>query len=710
MNLYKICYSFTLILLIPFFSTAQNQWQVSSPSGNLQATLSLDANGFLNYMVHYVENSVSTQIIKPSSLGVERADVNFFNSLIFESTSTQVIDENYSMISGKKKNLRNYANEMTVNFVKGTKRIALIFRAYDEGIAFRYYFPETSSTIYTVRGEYTKVGLASSSGKAWLQPYDTVPYYETRINEYNIGQDSPNEAGWSFPALFNTNNYWVMFTESDVNRSSYVSHISRFTGSGTYKVDPPIQADFKPGTPNSASSTLPWALPWRVLIIGKTAGTIVESSMVTHLATPQSAATDSTWISSGVALWSWWSDLGSPTNYQRQREYIKAADSLGLNHVVVDGTWDVMGETNFRKLISYGDSLNVKIWNWYDAGGLCEQLNQTDCDFMRDRNRRRAEFAKIHSWGVVGIKLDFFISDKQEYIKLYFDILEDAAEFHLMVLMHGCTIPQGWQRRFPNLMSSEAVEGNEMLLFREDFRNDSPHHNVNVAFVRNVIGSVDFTPGVLSTDRVYHNTTTAHELALLSVLETGFTTLADRYQSYLQLPVIAKDIIGKTPVAWDETKFIEGIPDNYIILARRKGDTWYISGINGKSTTRSVTISPTFLQAGSYQKQMLTDGADARQINVSQTNFQSGSQIPVTMLPYGGFTIVLKTNCPNVLTIVQGISTLTMPYTAQEIQASNIVNSGANTTYSANKFVQLNAGFSAQTGSVFKAEIGGCTN
>ncbi len=711
MNLRRHCCSILLLLLTFALNiSAQNQWQVTSPNGNIQAKINLNEFGILFYSVDYVENSVNTQVIQSSILGVERADESFFGSLVFESIVSQTINENYSMVSGKQLNLQNHANEVNITFVKFGKKISLIFRAYNDGVAFRYYFPETSSTVYTVRNEYTRVKLASSVGKAWMQPYDAVPYYERRLNEYNIGQDSPNDAGWAFPALFKTNNYWVLISESDVSRNNYVSHINRYVGSGDYKIDPPIQDDFKPNSPNSATSTLPWALPWRVLIIGKSPNVIVESSLVNHLATPQSPTTDVSWISSGIALWSWWSDLGSPTNYQRQREYVKAADSLGLKHVVVDGTWDEMGETNFKNLIHYGDSLGVKIWNWYDAGGLCEQLNESDCNFMRDRNRRRAEFAKIHEWGVAGIKLDFFMSDKQEFIKLYFDILEDAAEFKLMVLLHGCTIPQGWQRRFPNLLSSEAVEGNEMLLFREEFRYDSPHHNVNVAFTRNVLGSIDFTPGVLSIDRVFHNTTTAHELALLSVFETGFTTLADRYQSYLQLPAIAKEIIGKVPVAWDEIKFIEGIPDDYIVLARRKGDAWYVSGINGKNSQRNITITPTFLQTGNYQKQILTDGADARQISVNQENFQSNGQIPITMLPYGGFTVVLETKCPNALNIVQSINAPTVPYTAHEIQASNIVGAGGNTVYSANKFVQLNAGFSAQTGSVFKAEIGGCVD
>lgn len=708
MVLFRCC-----VLLLLVFSlniSAQNQWQVTSPNGHLQAKVSLNEFGILFYTVDYIENSVNTQVIQSSMLGVERADENFIGNLTFESLTSQVINENYSMVSGKQLRLQNFANEITLTFVKFGKKLSLIFRAYNDGIAFRYYFPETSTNNYTVRGEYTRVKLASSVGKAWMQPYDAVPYYERRFNEYNIGQDSPNEAGWAFPALFNTNNFWVLVSESDVSRNNYVSHINRYVGNGDYKIDPPIQDDFKPNISNSASSTLPWALPWRLLIIGKTPSTIVESSLVNHLATPMSSTTDTSWISSGIGLWSWWSDLGSSSNYQRQRENIEAANNLGLKHLVIDATWDRMGETNFRELISYGNSLGIKIWNWYDAGGLCEQLNEPDCNFMRDRNRRRAEFAKIHEWGVAGIKLDFFMSDKQEFIKLYFDILEDAAEFKLLVLLHGCTIPQGWQRRFPNLVSAEAVEGNEMLLFREDFRYDSPHHNVNVAFTRNVLGSVDFTPGVLSTDRVFHNTTTAHELALLSVFETGFTTLADRYQSYLQLPAIAKDIIGKMPVAWDETKFIEGIPDNYIVLARRRGDTWYISGINGKDTSRDIVIIPSFLQAGNYQKQMLIDGADARQVNVSQENFQSSGQIPIRMLPYGGFTVVLKTSCPNELNLVQGINTITIPYTAQTIRASNIIGGSANTVYSANKFIQLNAGFSTQTGSVFKAEIGGCTN
>ena len=307
----------------------------------------------------------------------------------------------------------------------------------------------------------------------------------------------------------------------------------------------------------------------------------------------------------------------------------------------------------------------------------------------------------------MGIKVDFFMSDKQESIKLYFDILSDAADYQLMVLMHGCTIPQGWQRRFPNLLSSEAVQGAEMLLFKEEFRSTSPPHNVNLVFTRNVIGSVDYTPGVLSIDRVFHNTTSAHELALLSVLETGFTTLSDRVASYLALPAIAKNIISNMPVSWDETKFIEGLPEDYVVLARRKGSTWYVSGINGKNSARSITINPTFL-SGSYEKQTLLDGVDARQISVSQEIYQSGNQISVNMLPYGGFTLVFQSKCLNILTLVNTINSTVSPYKAQQIDATNQLTLGANVIYSANKAVLLNAGFSAQTGSIFKAEIGGC--
>lgn len=707
MKFCKIVFAALYLLYLSPCTLAQNQWQVLSPNGNLQASVNLDMNGFLYYKVDYIENNVAEQVIKPSLMGVKRADETFLSNLVFEDISTQIIDENYSMISGKQTNLRNYANEMSIRFIYNNKKLVIIFRAYNDGVAFRYYFPETSHTNYTVESEYTRVNLASTNGKAWLQKYDNYPYYEDRFREYNIGEESPNEAGWSFPTLFNPDNYWVLFTESDVNRNAYVSHFNRYAGEGSYKIDNPFQNDPKPGIANSATSTLPWALPWRVLIIGKSPSTIIESNLVNHLASP-TTITNTSWISSGVAAWSWWSDLGSPTNYPRQREYVEFANNLGLHHVVVDGSWEQMGETNFKNLIKYGDSLSVKVWNWYDAGGLCEQLNQSPCDLMRDRTKRRNEFAKIKAWGVAGIKIDFFVSDKQDFIKLYFDVLEDAAEFQLMVLMHGCTIPQGWQRAFPNLLSTEAVEGEEMLLFRESFRTESPAHNVNLVFTRNVIGSVDYTPGVLSVDRVFHNTTSAHELALLSVLETGFTTLSDRAGSYLALPAIAKNIIGNMPVSWDETKFIEGMPADYVVLARRKGETWYISGINGKNASRSITINPTFLSSANYQKQTLLDGADARQISVSQENYQSGTQIPITMLPYGGFTVVLKTKCLNNLHITQTINGVTSPYKALQIEATNQINAGGKTNYSANKHVLLNTGFLAQTGSVFKAEIGGC--
>ncbi|MFN3848569.1 MAG: glycoside hydrolase family 97 catalytic domain-containing protein [Spirosomataceae bacterium] len=698
-----------LITLIPFYTLAN--WQVTSPNGKIRANLFLNSSRTLYYNVEYIENNQVERVIDDSKLSIHRDNAFFWFELGFVSASTQTIDENYSMITGKKSNLSNNANEITLRFT-GFQTSALVdisFRVYDDGVAFKYHFPETTGYSLTVFHDQSEVKLPTG-GQAWLQPYSGVPYYEKRYSEYQIGQYGPNangESGWCLPALFHTQNHWILVSESNITERNHISHLDPNANDNTYRFTPPIQDDLT-NYPNTISTRLPWTSAWKVIAIGKTPHAIIESNIVNHVSTP-SVVSNTSWIKPGRATWSWWSDLGSSANVQRQKDYANLAHTLGLPYLVIDGTWETMGNTNFANVVRYADSLGVKVWVWYDAGGLCDQIGG-DCNLMRDSTRRRAEFARIKQLGVVGIKLDFFKSDKNTAVKQYLDVFKDAATYELMLNLHGCTIPVGWQRTYPHVLSFESVMGAEMLLFNEQFRQDSPPHNVNLAFTRNVVGSMDYTPGVLSTNRVEHNTTSAHELALCSIYEAGFTALPDFVQSYLDLSATAKSVLGGIPAAWDETRFIEGQPNDYVVLARRKGKDWYISGINGKNSPRSVTLNPTFLQQATYQKQTVLDGSTARQITSTDEVYNPANPVTINMLPYGGFTVVFKLTCLDNLLISSTLSQPNPPYKARSIEANNIIQSGANITYSANNAVQLNAGFNAQSGSVFKAEIGGCQN
>lgn len=693
---------FIIFLFFPFFSFSN--WQVVSPDGQVRANILLSSSGEATYTVQGLFNGNWVNILNESKLGVWRSDENFNSGLSFVNFTTQAINETYSMPTGKRSLLQNQANEITINFSKGNNPFRVIFRAYNEGVTFRYVFTNTATGELDMLYDWTTFNVPTG-GKTWVQDFTNFkPVYERNILEYNVGQNTTD--GWCFPALMQSGNYYVLLAESDLKNTFSGSHLGNYGTNGYATLLPPF--DDGSGYLGHTKVTLPLTMPWRVISVSKNLAGIVESNLVNHVASP-STITDASWIKPGVSTWGWWSDFFNAKSYTKLQKFVDLADSLNVPYSLVDVDWNQMTGGNLSTLAQYATTKNVKLWAWYNSAGPHNTIDAQPRDKMFDRTVRRSEMQWLKSIGIVGVKVDFFESDKKQLIKLYLDILEDAAEYQLMVNFHGATIPRGWQRTYPHLVTVEAVKGDEALLFNEPFRLSSPPHNVNLVFTRNTVGSMDYTPGVLGEERVTHNTTSAHEYALISLFESGVVHLADSSGNYFNLPETARKLLSM-PTAWDETRFIEGQPNDYVVLARRKGKDWYISGINGKNSPRSVTLNPTFLQQATYQKQTVLDGSTARQITATDEVYNPANPVTINMLPYGGFTVVFKLTCLNNLLISSALSQPNPPYKARSIEANNIIQSGANITYSANKSVQLNAGFNAQSGSIFRAEIGGCQN
>lgn len=708
------------------FSIAQS-WQVSSPDGKIRAIIQqLSIDGSLQYNVDYIENNLPQTIIEPSKLGLTRIDESFYQNLTYENSNSAIIDENYSMIIGKKKQLRNNANELTLNFHNSNNaKLQIIFRAYNDGITFRYRFPETSSNTFYVTEDNSTFQLPSSNGKAWVQGYDDFrPVYEKLFqNGVAINQPLNQFNGLAFPALFQTQNAWILLTEADLHDNFYGSHLAQYQGNGTYSLATPSPSDGN-GYSSLASSTLPWTMPWRVIMIGKQVSTVVESSLVEHVS-ESSQIPITTWIQPGLSAWSWWSSLDSPTDFVKMKNFVDFTADFNLPYFLVDVGWTLMGNGgNANDLINYANSKNVKLWLWYNSGGPTNDYGDQPRDLMNTQSIRRQEFARIHALGIKGVKIDYFQSDKQEVVKFYIDILRDAADYQLMVNFHGSIIPKGWSRTYPNLVSMEAVKGSEAYIFDGDnFRPNAPAHHTILPFTRNVIGSMDFTPSIIGEGRgVVHYTTDVHEIALLNIFECGQTHLVDRAASYTGLPILAKTLISSLPTTWDETHLVEGYPGTHVVFARRKGENWYISGINGENQVRNLTLSLPFINTGDYTKQLLSDGdltasnddyPTARVINTSETPYQIqlGNNIAQTMQPYGGFLMVLKrAACQSSYNLTETITTASKYEASNIIQATNIIAPTANVIYDASKSIELLPGFQAQTGSIFKAYIDGCGN
>ena len=254
---------------------------------------------------------------------------------------------------------------------------------------------------------------------------------------------------------------------------------------------------------------------------------------------------------------------------------------------------------------------------------------------------RRAEFARIEALGIKGVKVDFFQSDKPDIIRLYLDILQDAADFHLMVNFHGATLPRGWARTWPNLMTMEAVRGAETYTFDQIYARFAPRENTILPFTRNVVGSMDYTPVTFTDELVPHKTTNVHELALPIIFESGMLHLADSVEAYTALPDAPKNFLHDIPVVWDETRYLAGEPGTFVVIARRSGDDWYIGGINGQDETQSVSLDFAFLNGDNYSMTLIEDGADGRSFNSTQGTIKRGDTLGLTLLAHGGFVIRL---------------------------------------------------------------------
>jgi hypothetical protein len=298
-----------------------------------------------------------------------------------------------------------------------------------------------------------------------------------------------------------------------------------------------------------------------------------------HLAAPSEiSVTD--WIKPGVSSWSWWSEGSSPRDYDKLKSFVDMAAEMGWKYSLVDAGWEKMEGGNLSELASYANSKGIGLLVWYNSGGPHNVVEASPRDLFFDADIRKKELKWLKEIGASGVKVDFFQSDKQKIIKLYLDILKDAAEAEIVVNFHGCTLPRGWSRTWPNLLTMEAVRGGEAYRFDRKFPELSPAHHTIIPFTRNVVGPVDYTPLTYSDNRYPHITTFGHETALTVIFESGIQHLADHQKVYRNQPEYILEYLKHLPAAWDETRFIAGRPGEMVILARRSGEKWFIAGIN----------------------------------------------------------------------------------------------------------------------------------
>jgi alpha-glucosidase len=642
-------------------SFGQTSWTISSPDSSLQATVRLaNLTGTADYpnatRLYYAVSMGSptpTEVVPASPMGIVRSDRNFVDGLTFVSESPQTSeDSTYTMLTGKCSLCQNHYNEKTLSFqtTTGGSKLDIVLRAYNDGFAFRYRFPETNTASFSVTSEES--GIALSAGTtAWMMVHDSYTTYTPAYEGYwtnNIATGTLSSAvmtaatpvGWDMPALFKTSaGPYVLFFETDLTENFAAMHL-REPSNSVYRLALPLAAEGAGKGAVNPTWTLPWTMPWRVVVVGATPATILETNLSTALATPSTIA-DVSWIKPGRSSWSWLVN-GTTNDYPTYTSFIDLAQKMNWEYSLLDGGWPGTGNGGtWQDVLKYAAAHNVSATVWYDSGV------RNGADKMIDATTRATELSTMSGLGLKGIKVDFFQSDKQNVIKYYLDILKDAAANHLVVDFHGCTIPRGWQRTYPNLLTAEAVRGEEYYKSDNNYPAGQSLRNTIIPFTRNTVASMDYTPTVFSATSRPHTNTHGQELALSVVFESGIQHFGDRVTGYSS-PSISTGVqtfLSQVPVAWDETKYLLGTPGTYVVLARRKGNDWYVGGVNGQATAQDVTVTLGFLASGaSYAVSLIADGTSNTTFAESTNTVTAAGSFPVSMRANGGFVARLASS------------------------------------------------------------------
>lgn len=602
-----------LILTIILFSVALaiNAQKVASPNGKLSAKL----NG-KSLIINYDKQKV-----------IELADISF-DKLRF----TRQVKDDYQMLEGKRLHCTNEANEYQAPIGSNAK---IVIRLYNDGIAFRYEYIKLENqkqpeehTVYLIP-EGTKRWFMQ-----WTEAYEgffpqTTTYKVKPIRTssgVSTSADGWNNR-WGYPALLEpVEGVFALISEANIERRQSASCL--YNDGERYSV---VAAE------NDLNLSGDWHTPWRVVIIGKLAD-IVESTLVTDVSEP-SQLKDTNWIKPGVVSWVYWANNHGSNDFNIIKKYVDMAVVLKLPYVLIDAEWDEMdkiasneGKT-IEDAVAYANSKGIKPMIWYNSSvGWIDGAPGPKFRLNKPEDREK-EFAWCEKIGVAGVKIDFFSGDNQMNMDYCLDLLESAARHHLLVNFHGAPIPRGWQKTWPNLLSTEGVYGAEWYNNVPTFTDKAASHNTTLPFTRNVIGPMDYTPCAFSDSQHPHITSLAHELALTVLYESGLQHLADRPESLLAQPKDVQDFLGQLPTVWDETRYVSGYPGESAVLARRSGNTWYVAGINGKDDPQILKTDLGFIGKGSVQ--MFADDASGK------WQISTISKLPsqVECQPRGGFVM-----------------------------------------------------------------------
>ena len=638
------------MLLGSSVASAENK-QITSPDGKLVVTVA-DMDGRPSYSVSY-DNVL---FLKPSPLGMIANIGDFSSGMSLEkNVSTNKIDETYELASIKQSKVRYVANEAVFSFTQQGKTIYdVIFRISNNDVAFKYkIYPQGETLSCVVKQEAT--GFVFPDGTTtFLCPQSkpmggfarTSPSYETSYTADDVAGKNGWGEGYTFPCLFrNGDNGWVLVSETGVNGGYCASRLLGHKG-GTYTIGFPQEGEANGNGTVSPGIALPGETPWRTITVGKTLAPIVETTVPFDVVKPLYPAKGE--YTYGRGSWSWIIGMDGSTNYKEQLRYIDFSAAMGYQSVLVDALWDKqIGRDKIEELAKYGKDKGVALYLWYNSNGYWNDAPQTPRGIMDNAIARRKEMKWMQSIGIRGIKVDFFGGDKQMTMQLYEDILSDANEYGLLVIFHGCTLPRGWERMYPNFASSEAVLASENLHFSQGSCDNEAFNATLHPFIRNTVGSMDFGGSALNK---YYNadnaprgsrrvTSDVYALATAVLFQSPVQHFALAPNNLTDAPSWAIDFMKEVPTTWDEVRFIDGYPGKYVILARRHGDKWYIAGVNAQKETLKLKVNLPMFSNG--EKVRLFSDDKVLQGGVKQIGIGKKQELQLT-IPCNGGVLITK--------------------------------------------------------------------
>lgn len=623
---------------------------VNGPDGKLQLTVSCpSANGEVSYAVTYN----GKQMLESSPLGMETNVGDFYRGLQLKEHKVTALDTVYEQSRIKASRIHYWANELLCSFVNGEgKNVQITFRVSNNDVAFRYTLPrEQGKGSVTVNSERTGFRFPSQTTTFLCPQSDamigwkrTKPSYEEEYKaDAPMNERSGYGHGYTFPCLFKVgDDGWVLLSETGVDSRYCGSRLSDWDN-GVYRIAFPMPEENNGNGTVSPAFSLPGSTPWRTVTVGETLKPIVETTVPWDVVEPRYTTTHD--YKPGRGTWSWilWQD-GS-INYDDQVRYVDLAAAMGYEYVLIDNWWDNnIGRDRMEQFIKYARSKGVEVFLWYSSSGYWNDIEQSPVNRMDNSIARKQEMRWLQSLGVKGLKVDFFGGDKQETLRLYEEILSDADDHGLMVIFHGCTLPRGWERMYPNYVGSEAVLASENLVFSQHFCDNEAFNATLHPFIRNAVGCMEFG-GVFLNKRLNRSndggtirrTTDIFQLATAVLFQNPIQNFALAPNNLTDAPQICLDFMKQVPTTWDETRFIDGYPGRYIVLARRHGNTWYIAAVNATAEPLKLKLDLPVL-AG--QEVSLYSDDKKMQPQLKLQKIKTDGSLQLTVQPQGGAVIV----------------------------------------------------------------------